>query len=241
MAWFGPKLCNCGCVHGCDCQDGGVSRNFSGTPTVRAVVSGVPDTYEFEIFRYTGTDRVWVKVTITGLSQINGTYLRELPVSNGCIDESVFTITQNHPKSCSAHYLRRFVSGTSGCTIVGTSEQTFNFNAGITILASGFGDLGEKYIESSVSGLVSWAGFNFTLGGRQRLRCKWGYDPTLDTDPATITPQTYPPQPYDPSLQEVLISYAPTNEDRCGMLVVSSDPIIEAIGTITAEIIDDVP
>lgn len=240
MTWFGPKPCNCGCEPGtCECPDGGFSRSFAGTPTIRIEISGLPSTYSFEVWYDQSPFYYWASVVLNGLDQYNGTYLIPVPAVDGCI---------SHPPGSgsgeiaipaySIDVTRRTLSGSSGCPVISTTSFTRSaiYNKLEWGRISGRFSVGlfsEMMHDPNLPGAMM-----YMIAGNQVMPCSLDYDPTLYESPEYLGTGSTGSHEYYPKDQKIYITYA---ADVLGRCVSPAEPRgIHQIGTIAAEIFDDV-
>lgn len=123
--WFGPSG-DCGCCGSCDCLDGLTqARQFSGTPTVKVVISDVLDEFEYQVtnfFSFPSAYRDSYK--ISGLSSIEGTYFFELTkTASGCIDLTNGSYESQTIGSATVEVTRQIING-STCVEQGLATTT---------------------------------------------------------------------------------------------------------------------
>lgn len=239
MAWFGPRG-DCGCCGvgpphlPCLCPDNQTqSRGFLGTPTVRAIISGLPLLVEFDCTWASPLGQTyWTTITITGLNQMNGTYMWELPKSGNCIDLSQSLLPQSHNFSISQYTFNRILtSGTSACNVVTTTDNSTPMSASVTMFAHGSGAAPYVTISSGISQ-------RFSLLGRQNHFCEHLFDATADPTEMQfgISVGTGASIMFSPADQEIQMLHL---NNSAGRDCVTGDlAIFSVAGSIESEILD---
>lgn len=126
MGWFGPRG-NCGCcLQGCDCLDGLTeARRFTGTPTVKVVISDVLDEFEYQQTTYFSFPLAYRDTyKFSGVSSIAGTYFFELlKTESGCIDLINNSSETQTIGSVTIEVTRQIINGTT-CATSGMASTT---------------------------------------------------------------------------------------------------------------------
>jgi hypothetical protein len=172
MGWFGPNG-TCGCCAPCVCLDDPEQsgRDFSGTPTVKVVVTGLPSTISFSYVRVRNSPFEFVNtitiVTLDGLDALNGTYFFEMQKteSNCLINDP-----QNETFSIDVTVDTYTVGpGASPCTPSLAISNTFGSNA--TVNGNAF------------QARVDFPGAsNYSARGDQDVTCQDNYIPIIGDD-----------------------------------------------------------
>jgi hypothetical protein len=184
----------CPCCNPCKCfWSEEPTRVFSGTPTVKVVIAGIPDSIgPFTLNRNLfGTTSFLDEYTISGWSAINGTYFFEVPKQeNGCIVD--FTSSGSFPTPFATELIPYDVDITtteytlsgSTCTTVGVTSQSLSLDAVISLRKHSVAFAGENPGDLTASlfalGQISGFGSNlWRMGGRVVMQCRHDYDYTL--------------------------------------------------------------
>jgi len=251
MAWFGPHG-DCMC---CYCRCFGTSmargRSFLGTPTLKVVISDVPDTYgPFDIFTENFSPSYFRETwSFSGLSSINGTYFTSVPKkTSACIidwQDSLGTTTKNYSQTV----IRRQLQDSSSCTVVAT---TSNFSTRFLTIArtklrfdqvvdfTPDGDAGDIIITIGTGGdpvLTIGTPSPTVIGifGRVILKCKYDYDYTLSEEDNRMIHGISTPT-WSAASGEIKFTRAYRTAEKCGFGV--EYPVFDNFGTITAELLN---
>jgi hypothetical protein len=243
MTWHGPQG-SCGCCK-CDCIGGGSSRRFSNEPTVKVVVSGLPEVYSFDSTSpSSASTRTYSSVTITGLDTANGTYFLPFQKSANCIDYGV-SVPPPSPidfSSVDVSVVARTLSGSSGCYVSATS--TYNESPGLRLASvldrtapPPYGvstTIFNQYEHPDTS--MRYGAFLYDIIGLSFAECKDDYDPAITT--AQITRSLFITSTVvtkNASEQKIYIATYPVLISACATATAYN--LIE-IGSITTELLD---
>jgi hypothetical protein len=233
----------CPCCSSCNCfWSGEPTRSFVGTPTVKVVIAGVPDTISpVSVWATFSSLREYVP---TGLSAINGTYF--FPVSkqsNGCIIDSM---SSGSPAAFATELIDYDSDLTTttydgSCYVTGSSTTSSTQQASIAIFKhSTFyagGNPGDILIFLSAGESSAIQGVYYGLTAGLQLQCMNDYDYTAVSSSVENLVTIYPGyQPTWPRNSGDIKLSVGERAARCSLSAINYR--FENAGTITAELLD---
>jgi len=233
----------CPCCNPCKCYVTlEPTRKFTGTPTVKVVIAGVPDTISpILVWPNFGTLREYIP---TGLSAVNGTYFFAVPKQeNGCIVNFTSSGLTPDPFELAEIEYDRELNTTvyDSCSVVSTSSATAKLKAEIRlskhVSSFGIADAGDISVFFS-AGEGSAGGSFWGLSAGLLLQCTKEYDyynvAASKLNSVLIFPgftETWPVPSGD-----VKLIVGDRDFTRCGIGPLAYR--FENAGTITAELLD---
>lgn len=229
--WFGPRG-QCGCceiVCGCESDSTVPSPAFTGTPTFRITLAGLPATYEWSDFIGRIFFREKNDFTLTSLADANGTYFVELQKRNDfCINESAavgFATTISYTRG------RNTIFSDVPDICVPTSTTS---SSTLSTLSFSVAAVGGFFSLIIVGGLPDY----YQIKGQVEMSCP-DYDPSTSPNTNSINGGFSASQFWPRSSGEIKIQRRAITTADCGYpLEDATGVIFETIGTISVELLE---